>query len=97
MYRLNPLMSIWLPIVLVDELWFYCVMYTVARHLHASNQTRSYERESTYLADLLLQKLRKRLETHAAGEGLTDVDCAAVACLLGIEVSNGSEVFVQQI
>ena len=86
LYRLNPLLSIWLPIILVDELWFYCILYTVARHLHASPNVRSYERECTYLADLLLQKLRRRLEINATGEGLTDVDCAAVACLLGVEV-----------
>ena len=86
LYRLNPLLSIWLPIILVDELWFDCILYTVARHLHASPNVRSYERECTYVADLLLQKLRRRLEINATGEGLTDVDCAAVAWLLGVEV-----------
>lgn len=90
LYRLNPLRSVWLPIVLVDELWFYCILYTVARHLHASHQHRSYERECMYLADMLYQKLRRRLEASGSGDGLTDVDCAAVACLLGVEVWSSS-------
>ena len=87
MYKLNPLLSVWLPIILVDELWFYSILYTVARHLHASQQQRSYERECLYLADVLFQKLRRRLEAKVNGDELTDIDCAAVACLLGVEVS----------
>lgn len=91
LYKLNPLLSVWLPIILVDELWFYCILYTVARHLHASRHHRSYEKECIYLADLLYQKLRRRLESGADGDGLTDVDCAAVACLLGVEHAFGSK------
>jgi predicted nucleic acid-binding protein len=87
MYTFNPLRNVWLPIILVDELWFYTILYTVARHLDASSQFRSHEREVSYLADALIKRLRSRLERSSGGVGLTDIDCAAVACLLGIEAS----------
>lgn len=86
MYTLNPLRNYWLPIILVDELWFYTILYAVARHLDASPQHRSYEREAAFLADALIVRLRNRLQRSGGGEFLTDIDCAAVSCLLGIEV-----------
>jgi hypothetical protein len=91
-YKLNPLLTVWLPIIMVDELWFYCIMYTVARHLHADpTNNRSYDRACVYLVDIIYRKLQRRLETSTDGEGLTDVDCAAVACLLGIEHAFGTK------
>jgi hypothetical protein len=91
MYTLNPLRSIWLPIILVDELWFYTILYTVARHLDASSRHRIHEREVTFLADAVFKRLRKRLELSADGVLLTDIDCAAVSCLLGVEHSFGTK------
>ncbi|KIW08436.1 uncharacterized protein PV09_01339 [Verruconis gallopava] len=90
-YLLNPLRSVWLPIVLVDELWFYSILYTVARHLHASPDHGDHERQCLYLADMLFQRLRRRLEMSSDGDGLTDVDCAAVSCLLSIEHNFGTK------
>lgn len=85
MYKVNPLREFWLPLILSDEMWFYTILYSVARHFTAG-QMQHNSSDAAVLASLVIPRLRNCIERNTKGEVPTDIALAAIACMAATEV-----------